>query len=161
VFRKRRPKAPLTQSQDAGAPRERGDSLVVALDEEAQRKWGDLLSPGLIVRFGSPTVVFEEALAAGQAHAMEFFPEMLGGLRQGHARELRDAGFFSAIRAATGRLVDVGCWEEVKTPHLPTLVSIIDITSPQVSDGVQHVLADLKDMVGRAQSTNCSIGFML
>ncbi|MDQ6855876.1 MAG: hypothetical protein M3Z57_02225 [Candidatus Dormibacteraeota bacterium] len=121
-----------------------------------------MLSPGgFIVRFGSPTVVFEEALAAGRARAMEFFPDMLGGLRHGHARELRDAGFFSAIRAATGRNVDHGSWEEVKAADLPSLIWIIDSTSPQVSDGVQHVLADLRNMVVRAQSTNCSIGFML
>lgn len=135
--------------------------LIASQEEKAQRQWGDRLPHGWIVRFLSPTTVFEEALAAGSKRGMEFFADMLGGLREGHARELREAGFFEAVRSETGRNVDVGYFEEIKAADMPSLIWIVDSTSPRVSEGVQHLLADLRDMAVRARATNCSIGFML
>src|SRR6185369_9007235 len=87
--------------------------------------FGEPLACGRIVRFRHPHTDFDEACAAGEAHAMEHFSEMMAGLRVGHADALRQLGFFARVADRIGVNVDVGSWEEVASKDLRALDQII------------------------------------
>jgi len=122
--------------------------------------YGRPLRVGLIARFRSPEVDFDEALQAGQDRMMEYFSDVVSGLRIEHVDELQTLGLFSAIKERIGLDVDVGSWEAVPASALPTLLEIVEEIIPQAK-GVRRILKDLHDMSRAALADGCSIGFML
>jgi hypothetical protein len=131
------------------------------LTADAAPAYGRELKTGMIVSFASSDVSFDEALAAGPEHMMEYFAEVIFGLRIGHVRELRKLGFFSAVKKSTRLNVDIGSWEEIPAAQLPHLLEIIESITPRASKGLRNILDDLKRMAQVARDQGCSIGFML
>ena len=119
------------------------------------------LAHGWIVRFGAPDVDFEEALAAGVSRVEEYFSDMIGGVRVEHIDELRRLKFFDEVQACLGLNVNVGSWEEVTAPQIPTLVTIIDDIMPHGAQFIQDLLSDLRRIAIGAAADGCSLGFML
>lgn len=119
------------------------------------------LANGWIVRFRAPDVDFGEALTAGLSRAQEYFSDMIGGLRVAHIDDLRRLKFFDEVQARLGLNVNVGSWEEVRAPQIPTLVEIIDEIMPRGDQRIQNLLLDLRHMAVGAAADGCSLGFVL
>jgi hypothetical protein len=119
------------------------------------------LRVGWIVRFKSPDVDFNQALAAGQDRMDEYFSDAIGGLRVGHVEELRRLGFFSAIKERTGLDVDVGSWEAIPARDLALVAQVIADIIPQATPGMRNLLEDFRDLMGSAEADGCPVGFML
>ena len=92
---------------------------------------------------------------------MNHCSDVIGGVTVAHASELARLGFFEAIERRTGLSVDVGRWEEVRSPDLAALVEIIDETLVQASEGLEPLLGDLREMAVSARAEGCSIAFVL
>lgn len=123
--------------------------------------YGRELATGMIVRFNSPEINFDEALSAGPDHMMEYFSEVIGGLCIGHVKELQELSFFSFMEKLTGLNVDLGSWEEIPVEQMDSLLEILNFILPKATEGLQKLLEDLKEMILLAKNEGSSIAFML
>jgi hypothetical protein len=140
-------------------PRPNSEDAYDDLNQDTDKLFGRLIDVGWIVRFRDSETDFDEAIAAGKDHMMDYFCDAIGGIRIGHIKELIRLEFFQKVSEKVGRDVYIGVWQEIPPWKLHHVIEILEEIIPQSK--ISSFLEDVVDMCLAAINDGCPIGIML